>query len=122
MSDLMCQHCGRNAVDPATESILSLSADRARREALRAHEALMRYGRHDDGCAQADAGADPCTCGLDAACYSPFVEDTVMDGETFQQALARKHQEHYRQCNCLGDSSECCIPACSCHAMAGESL
>lgn len=33
------------SVDPATKAILSLPLDRAHREALRAHEALMRYGR-----------------------------------------------------------------------------
>ena len=33
------------------------------------------------------------------------------------------HVEHYRTCNCLADSSECCRPTCTCHAppaAAGE--
>ena len=28
--------------------------------------------------------------------------------------LPQRHQEHYRVCPCLGDSSVCCDPTCSC--------
>lgn len=58
--------------DEAARSILGLDPDRARREALRANEALMRYGQHDEDCPHLDG---VCDCGLDAACYSPFIED-----------------------------------------------
>jgi hypothetical protein len=30
-------------------------------------------------------------------------------------SLARRHQQHYRSCGCLGDSAECCVPSCACH-------
>ncbi len=39
---------------------------------------------------------------------------------TGRPALAKRHQEHYRTCNCLGDSSECCVPDCECHAPAAR--
>lgn len=29
--------------------------------------------------------------------------------------LAIRHQMHYRQCECLGDASECCVQDCPCH-------
>lgn len=28
--------------------------------------------------------------------------------------LSQKHMVHYRGCNCLGDSSECCVDDCEC--------
>lgn len=36
------------------------------------------------------------------------------------RTLAQKHQEHYRSCNCLGDSSECCVETCECHVENGS--
>jgi len=34
--------------------------------------------------------------------------------------LAERHQRHYQTCNCLGDSSECCVPSCACHGSNGS--
>lgn len=31
--------------------------------------------------------------------------------------LARRHLEHYRVCNCLGDAALCCDVSCPCHEL-----
>lgn len=36
-------------------------------------------------------------------------------GSQAPPALSQRHQEHYRTCNCLADSAECCVPHCDCH-------
>lgn len=35
--------------------------------------------------------------------------------EDFHGSIAERHQIHYRSCNCLGDSAECCDSRCGCH-------
>jgi len=59
--------------------------------------------------------------------YDLMAYDEPLDGRTFVAtladegpSLARKHQEHYRSCNCLGDSAECCVPSCECHTLKDE--
>ena len=36
------------------------------------------------------------------------------------ETLAQKHMQHYRSCNCLGDSAECCRADCECHSTPSE--
>lgn len=63
-------------MDPATDHIEMLPRDRLIQEALRAHEALLRYGKHDADCPMHpdhEEFGTQCDCGLNAACYSPFV-------------------------------------------------
>ena len=35
------------------------------------------------------------------------------------ETLSEKHMRHYRSCNCLGDSAECCRTDCECHVVHG---
>lgn len=44
--------------------------------------------------------------------YSKVLAELEMLGGI---ALAHKHMDHYRSCECLGDSAECCVPSCECH-------
>lgn len=65
--------------EPVEGAIEELPRERVVREAIRAHSALMRYGRHDPSC-PADGNFEVeatgnCDCGLDAATYSPFVPE-----------------------------------------------
>lgn len=46
---------------------------------------------------------------------SPMVACDACIGTDNARGLAQKHQEHYRSCNCLGDSAECCVASCECH-------
>lgn len=36
---------------------------------------------------------------------APATTDTIM----------HRHLDHYRSCDCLGDSSVCCVESCPCH-------
>lgn len=46
--------------------------------------------------------------------------DEIAGGESGGESLAHRHQEHYRGCNCLADSDQCCVPSCPCHKIASE--
>lgn len=37
------------------------------------------------------------------------------DGTGEAKSLAERHMRHYQSCNCLGNSSECCVASCECH-------
>ena len=63
-------------------------------------------GRDEDGdCVNPGCPASPC---YDRRASTP--------GEPTTPTLAERHADHYRTCGCLGDSAECCVPTCECHA------
>lgn len=44
-----------------------------------------------------------------------WIDARLRDAASGRRSLAERHQEHYRTCNCLGNSAECCVPDCECH-------
>jgi len=35
--------------------------------------------------------------------------------DPLNESVEQRHIKHYSNCNCLGDSAECCVPSCPCH-------
>lgn len=53
--------------------------------------------------------------GYDIEVLRDAVEAVLSDTQTDPNSIAARHQAHYRNCGCLGDSSECCDATCPCH-------
>jgi hypothetical protein len=104
---------------------------RAERDALRANRDvwMAQTGLERKMRNEAESRLAALTDAIDTACRHAQLEaweaafTRITDAAAVQpldptpppDTIAARHQAHYRYCECLGDSSECCDARCPCH-------
>ena len=114
VSCVICPRCGGNTAPAPVIERRRVCADRDRlREALDAVGArCAEESKNTTGIFTIASALEHNAINRERAAIAAIL-DAVGDGEP--KTLTQKHIEHYRSCNCLGDSAVCCVASCECH-------